>query len=108
MGGACGTVVSQRWDKTREEMKVSTGQLLPGARLRVIDAGTGALLGAGADGELAVAGPTIIDRYVGKAREESPDADGFLPTGDMGFVTGGGAVHCTGPPTAVPQPPRSQ
>jgi fatty-acyl-CoA synthase len=65
-------------------------------RLRVIDADTGALLWAGVDGELAVAGPTVIDRYVGKAREESFDTDGFLHTGDMGFVSADGAVHWTG------------
>jgi len=96
MSETCGTIVSHRWDNTREEMKVSTGQLLPGVRLRVIDADTGALLGAGADGELAVAGPAVIDRYVGKAREESLDQDGFLHTGDMGFVSADGAVHWTG------------
>lgn len=96
MSETCGTIVSHRWDNTREEMKASTGQLLPGVRLRVIDAGTGALLGTGADGELAVAGPTVIDRYVGKTRDESLDADGFLRTGDIGFVSADGAVHWTG------------
>jgi acyl-CoA synthetase (AMP-forming)/AMP-acid ligase II len=96
MSETCGTIVSHRWDNTREQMKVSTGQLLPGARLRVIDADTGALLGAGVDGELAVAGPTVIDRYLAKAREESFDTDGFLHTGDMGFVSADGAVHWTG------------
>jgi fatty-acyl-CoA synthase len=101
MSETCGTIVSHRWDNTRDEMKVSTGQLLPGVRLRVIDADTGALLGTDADGELAVAGPTVIDRYVGKTRDESLDADGFLRTGDMGFVSADGAVHWTGRRTEV-------
>jgi fatty-acyl-CoA synthase len=100
MSETCGTIVSHRWDNTREEMKVSTGHLLPGVRLRVID-DTGAPLGADVDGELAVAGPTLIDRYVGKAREESFDAHGFLHTGDVGFVSADGAVHWTGRRTEV-------
>jgi fatty-acyl-CoA synthase len=96
MSETCAIIVSHRWDDTRDEMKASTGVLLPGARLRVIDPDTGALLGADTDGELAVAGPTVIDRYVGKTREESLDPDGFLHTGDMGYVDGDGAVHWTG------------
>lgn len=96
MSETCASVVSHRWSTTREEMKASTGVLLPGVRLRVVDPQTGAALGPGQDGELAVAGPTVIDRYVGKTREESFDADGFLRTGDAGYVDGDGAVHWTG------------
>jgi acyl-CoA synthetase (AMP-forming)/AMP-acid ligase II len=96
MSETCGTIVSHRWDNSRQEMKASTGRLLPGSRLKVVDPDTGALLGADADGELAVAGPTVIDRYVGKTREESLDPDGFLRTGDVGYVDADGAVHWTG------------
>jgi acyl-CoA synthetase (AMP-forming)/AMP-acid ligase II len=96
MSETCGTIVSHRWDNSRQEMKASTGRLLPGARLKIVDPDTGAPLGAGCDGELAVAGPTVIDRYVGKTREESLDPDGFLRTGDMGYVDADGAVHWTG------------
>jgi acyl-CoA synthetase (AMP-forming)/AMP-acid ligase II len=77
-------------------MKASTGRVLPGSRLRIIDPDTGALLGTDSDGELAVAGPTVIDRYVGKTREETLDPDGFLHTGDMGYVDADGAIHWTG------------
>ena len=66
MSETCGTIVSHRWAASREEMRASTGRLLPGARLRVVDPDTGESLGAGTDGELAVAGPTVLDRYVGK------------------------------------------
>jgi acyl-CoA synthetase (AMP-forming)/AMP-acid ligase II len=96
MSETCGTIVSHRWDNSRQEMKASTGRLLPGARLRIVDPGTAALLGPNRDGEIAVAGPTVIDRYVGKTREESLDPDGFLRTGDMGYVDDDGAVHWTG------------
>ncbi len=96
MSETCASVVSHRWSATREEMKASTGYLLPGVRLRIIDPETGAALGPGEDGEIALAGPSVIDRYVGKTREESLDADGFLRTGDAGYVDADGAVHWTG------------
>lgn len=96
MSETCGTILSHRWANSRDEMKASTGRLLPGARLRVIDPDTGEQLGVGADGELAVAGPTVVDRYVGKTRAESLDPDGFLRTGDMGYVDADGAIHWTG------------
>ena len=96
MSETCAIVVSHRWDTTRDEMKASTGRLLPGVRLRVVDPDTGEVLGPDQDGEFAVAGPTLMDRYVGMTREESLGADGFFRTGDVGYVDAGGEVHWTG------------
>jgi fatty-acyl-CoA synthase len=96
MSETCAIVVVHRWDATRDEMKASTGRLGPGVRLRIIDPDTGATLGPDQDGELAVAGPTLMDRYLGHTREECFDADGFLRTGDVGYVSTDGAVHWTG------------
>ncbi len=96
MSETCASVVSHRWWNTRDEMKASTGLLLPGVRLRIVDPDTGAALGPGQDGEIAVAGPSVLDRYVGKTRDETLDADGFLHTGDAGYVDDDGAVHWTG------------
>jgi fatty-acyl-CoA synthase len=89
-------VVTHRWDTPRDEQKASTGRLLPGVRLRVLDPETGAVLGPGEHGELAVSGPTLMDRYVGVARDECLDADGFFHTGDVGWVDDEGRLHWTG------------
>jgi acyl-CoA synthetase (AMP-forming)/AMP-acid ligase II len=72
------------------------GPLLPGNRLRVVDPATGEALGPGQDGELAIAGPTMMLHYVGRSPEECFDADGFLHTGDAGFVDDAGELHFTG------------
>jgi acyl-CoA synthetase (AMP-forming)/AMP-acid ligase II len=82
-------------------MEASTGRLLAGVRLRVLDPVTREILGPNVDGELAVAGPTVLDHYLGKTREETLSADGFLPTGDMGYVDDDGEVHWTGRRTEV-------
>lgn len=96
MSETCASVVSHRWDTTRPAMRASTGRLLPGVRLRVVDPSTGYEVGRGQEGELAVAGPTMMDRYLGRTRAETFDADGFLRTGDLGHVDDDGAVHWTG------------
>ncbi len=72
------------------------GPLLPGNRLRVVDPDTGADLGVDEEGELALAGPTLMQRYLGKAPEECFDADGFFHTGDAGHVDARGEVHFSG------------
>ena len=79
MSETCAIVVSHRWDTTQDEMKASTGRLLPGVRLRVVDPDTGEALGPGQDGELAVAGPTLMDRYVGHDPRGEPRARRLLP-----------------------------
>jgi len=96
MSETCAIVATHRWDTSQAEMKASTGRLMPGVRLRVVDPDSGAVLGPDQDGEFAVAGPTLMDRYVGRTREECFDADGFFHTGDVGYVDVGGEVHWTG------------
>jgi acyl-CoA synthetase (AMP-forming)/AMP-acid ligase II len=77
-------------------MKTSNGRLLPGNRLRVIDPDTGRALGPNQDGELAVAGPTLMEHYVGQLRDECLDPDGFFHTGDAGHFDEHGYLHWTG------------
>lgn len=96
MSETCADVVKHTWDTPRDEMATSTGRLLPGVELRVLDPDTGVPLGVGQTGELAFAGPTVLDRYLGKTRAETLDADGFLHTGDLGLVDADGAVHWIG------------
>jgi acyl-CoA synthetase (AMP-forming)/AMP-acid ligase II len=81
---------------TRDEAKRSMGRLLPGNRLRVVDPDTGEALGVDEDGELAIAGPTLMLGYLGKDPAQCFDADGFFRTGDLGTVDADGYVVITG------------
>jgi acyl-CoA synthetase (AMP-forming)/AMP-acid ligase II len=80
----------------RERMKASMGPPLPGNDLRVVDPATGAALAPGEVGELAVRGPTRLHRYLGRKPGDAFDADGFLHTGDVGFVDDDGELHYEG------------
>ena len=96
MSETCAGVISHRWDTPREEVARYTGRLLPGVRLRVLDPDTGDVLAQGETGELALAGPTVLVHYLGTTPEETLDPDGFLHTGDLGWVEPDGAVHWVG------------
>ncbi|MFN8019601.1 MAG: class I adenylate-forming enzyme family protein [Acidimicrobiales bacterium] len=80
----------------REQAKVGAGRLLPGTRMRVVDPATGEVLPPGQEGELAVAGLTLMLGYLGRPAEEAFDADGFFHTGDAGHVDPDGLVHFSG------------
>ncbi|KAJ2826553.1 hypothetical protein FBU31_003415 [Coemansia sp. 'formosensis'] len=65
----------------------SSGQLLPNIQVKVID-DQGRALGVGAVGELCFRGPNVMLGYLNNAQatQEAIDADGFLHTGDVGYV----------------------
>jgi acyl-CoA synthetase (AMP-forming)/AMP-acid ligase II len=92
----CAFFTSHAWDADREDTKRSMGRLLPGNELRVVDPESGAALGAGQLGELAIKGPTLMRRYLGTEPSECFDDDGFFRTGDMGCVDADGFVHFEG------------
>lgn len=96
MSETCAFVAGYRSDDTREQVRIGSGRLLAGTRLRVVDPKSGEVLGVGQEGELAVAGDTLMLGYVGRDPSSFIDADGFFRTGDVGFVDVDGIVHYTG------------
>lgn len=80
----------------RELLKASSGRLIPDSRLRVIDPDDGTELGPGQIGELTIAGPTVMMRYVGHDHGECFDQAGYFHTGDIGYFDDEGYVHWTG------------
>ncbi|RFU18871.1 AMP-binding protein [Geodermatophilus marinus] len=82
-------------DRDRGTPPGSVGRLAPGNRLRVVDPVTGADLGPGQRGELWVQGPGVTPGYRGDpaATAELLTADGWLRTGDLGWVDAAGDLH---------------
>ena len=74
----------------------ATGLILPGNEIRILHPETGAPLAANEEGEIAVAGATLMKQYVKVPPSETFDADGFFHTGDAGFVDDDGFLHWTG------------
>jgi fatty-acyl-CoA synthase len=73
---------------------VSCGLPLPGHRIRIVS-DDGGEAGEGATGEIALAGPSVMQGYYGR-EQMTADAirDGWLYTGDLGYVAGGELFVC--------------
>ena len=72
------------------------GVPLPGNTIRIVDPMSGRVLPRNEAGEIAVKGPTLMLGYLRVAPEEVFDAEGFLWTGDGGFVDSEGRLHWQG------------
>ncbi|KAJ1881905.1 hypothetical protein H4R99_003827 [Coemansia sp. RSA 1722] len=74
----------------------SSGPLLPNVEAKVIDV-EGRSLGPNATGELCFRGPNVMVGYLNSPEEtqRTIDEDGFLHTGDVGFITEDTLVHVT-------------
>ena len=78
---------------TPEAIKpASGGRLMPTVECRVVDTATGADLGPGEQGELLLRGPIVMQGYLNQpaATAATIDAQGWLRTGDIGYVDADG------------------
>ena len=91
-----GTVSMCRHDDSTEVIALTVGRPLPGVEVRVVD-DDGADVPAGAPGELLVRGFNVMKGYFNDtaATADTIDADGWMKTGDIGFVDDAGNLHIT-------------
>jgi len=68
---------------------VLLGRPVPGTSVRIADPRTGTPLGPRRVGRIEVSGPSVVGHYWG---EPVPPAGSWLDTGDLGYLTGGGAA----------------
>jgi fatty-acyl-CoA synthase len=71
------------------------GYPMPGMRFRVVDPATGKTLGPNEKGEIAATGMQLMRTYYKKSPEECFDAEGYVRTGDEGYIDSRGRVHYT-------------
>jgi acyl-CoA synthetase (AMP-forming)/AMP-acid ligase II len=71
----------------------SVGQPVPGIEFRIVDE-SGTTLGPDEPGEILIRGDQVGGRYVGT--DSKVDADGWLHTGDRGWLDVEGYVFCEG------------
>jgi acyl-CoA synthetase (AMP-forming)/AMP-acid ligase II len=66
----------------------SGGRLMPNMECKIVDVGTHNEVPTGEQGEILVRGPIVMQGYLGQAGATAAtvDADGWLRTGDIGYV----------------------
>ncbi|MET8767073.1 4-coumarate--CoA ligase family protein [Streptomyces sp. NPDC004658] len=80
-------------DRLREAPAGTVGRLIAGTEMRIVSLDDpGKDLGTGASGEILIRGPQVMKGYLGRpdATAAMSDADGWLHTGDVGYVDAGG------------------
>ncbi|OBT75476.1 hypothetical protein VF21_04904 [Pseudogymnoascus sp. 05NY08] len=85
------SVISQRSDQVH--IKGTVGKLLPGITMKILDEAENEVKN-GTPGELCVSGPNIMQGYLGdtKLTSQTIKPDGFMKTGDIGYVDDAGYV----------------
>jgi acyl-CoA synthetase (AMP-forming)/AMP-acid ligase II len=70
----------------------SGGRLMPNMECRIVDVGSGAEVATGEQGEIQLRGPLVMAGYFGQAGATAAtlDAEGWLRTGDVGYVDADG------------------
>lgn len=81
-------------DRERGNPRGSAGRIAPGTEVRVVDPATGSDVAPGQEGELWVRGPQVTPGYRNRpeATAQLLAPGGWLRTGDLGRVEGGGDV----------------
>jgi acyl-CoA synthetase (AMP-forming)/AMP-acid ligase II len=77
-------------------LRGTLGRPLPGVEHRVVDIGTGEILGPGGQGELQVRGPFVMDGIYKRERHETFTNDGWYPTNDLGNFDADGYLRFAG------------
>jgi acyl-CoA synthetase (AMP-forming)/AMP-acid ligase II len=74
---------------TEDKVKpASGGRLMPNMECKIVDTGSGKEVAVGEQGEILVRGPIVMQGYFGQAGATAAtiDAEGWLRTGDIGYV----------------------
>lgn len=89
-------VACARWDDPPAVRRETFGRPLDGMDIRIADPETGSAVEPGAQGEILVKGPTLMEGYYRVPRADTFDAEGYFRTGDLGWLDAGGCLHFAG------------
>jgi fatty-acyl-CoA synthase len=89
-------VACARWDDPPAVRRETFGRPLAGMDVRIADPETGCAVAPGAQGEILVKGPTMMEGYYRVPRADTFDREGYFRTGDLGWLDPDGCLHFAG------------
>jgi acyl-CoA synthetase (AMP-forming)/AMP-acid ligase II len=97
MTETCGPYSGSRLDQDLPESKRgSCGRPFDGLEVRIVDPDTGQPAAADEPGEIRLRGANLMVGICGRLREQTFDADGYYPTGDLGVLDADGYLWYRG------------
>lgn len=95
---ASGTLCVTRTGDDMARITQTVGTPLPLSEIKIISAGTGQLVPVGEIGEICLRSRTVMAEYFGMPEQTAAtlDSDGWLHTGDMGYMRADGYIQITG------------
>ncbi|RAH59058.1 acetyl-CoA synthetase-like protein [Aspergillus piperis CBS 112811] len=97
MTETCGALTTHSLNEEGYKYAHTVGTIMANTELRIVDTMTSVPLGYNAQGEIHARGPQIAMGYLGndEATNETFPPDGWLRTGDVGFIDGEGFLTIT-------------
>ncbi|KAB8221506.1 hypothetical protein BDV33DRAFT_170598 [Aspergillus novoparasiticus] len=88
MTESCSCITAHPPEKQTYEYAQRAGILVANTEVKILDTQNGRELGYGEEGEILARGPQVVMGYLGneKATRETFDPDGWLHTGDVGYM----------------------
>ncbi len=92
-----GAIAFERYEDVKAGRRPvgSVGRVAPGVEVRIVDA-EGAAVETGAVGEIWARAPSALAAYLEDGAVVDPRRNGWVPTGDLGRLDGGGFLYLTG------------
>lgn len=97
MTESCSCITAHPPEKSTYEYAHRVGSIVANTEVKIVDPDTGAQLSYGEPGEILARGPQIVMGYLNndKATRETFDSEGWLHTGDVGFIDQEGFITIT-------------
>lgn len=97
MTESCSCITAHPLEKSTYEYAQRVGTIVASTAVKIVDPDTSKELGYDTAGEILARGPQVVMGYLNneKATQETFDADGWLHTGDIGFIDREGFITIT-------------
>lgn len=82
-------VITDSPEENNDKTLISCGRVLPGFEIKIVDVNDKRLLPERQVGQIWIKGPSVISSYIDESEKIPFDNDGFMYSGDLGYLSDG-------------------